>query len=119
MRSASRAPSLTGLAVCCRMLITLIKYQPRITVEQLSSISAAFTTMRERCCGEGNPQACFEREVPSLSPARSEPDGNAERPQGRLSLALLSPLPDSIAHRYFTFFQGPELIKRSEKLLSA
>ncbi|NWR55118.1 FETA protein, partial [Bucorvus abyssinicus] len=58
------------------MLITLIKYQPRITAEQLSSVSAAFTAMRERCCGEGNPQACFERE-------------------------------------------GPELIKRSEKLLSA
>ncbi|NXI59102.1 FETA protein, partial [Chloroceryle aenea] len=58
------------------MLINLIKYKPRITQEQLSSVTAAFASMRERCCGEENRQACFARE-------------------------------------------GPELIKRSEKLLAA
>ncbi|XP_057267614.1 alpha-fetoprotein-like [Pezoporus wallicus] len=58
------------------MLINLIKYKPQITQEQLTAITAAFTTMREQCCRGGNPQACFAKE-------------------------------------------GPELIKRSEKMLSA
>ncbi|NXS96147.1 FETA protein, partial [Jacana jacana] len=58
------------------MLVTLIKYKPQITQEQLSSVTAAFAAMRERCCGGDLPEACFVRE-------------------------------------------GPELIKRSEKLLSA
>ncbi|XP_074004005.1 alpha-fetoprotein-like [Numenius arquata] len=58
------------------MLITLIKYKPQITQEQLSSVTAAFAAMRERCCGGDHPETCFLRE-------------------------------------------GPELIKRSEKLLSA
>ncbi|KAM6346070.1 LOW QUALITY PROTEIN: alpha-fetoprotein-like [Podargus strigoides] len=58
------------------MLINLIKYKPQITLEQLTSVTAAFTAMREQCCKEGNSEACFVKE-------------------------------------------GPELIKRSEKLLSA
>ncbi|NXN58277.1 FETA protein, partial [Rynchops niger] len=58
------------------MLVTLIKYKPQISQEQLTSVTAAFTAMRERCCREENRQACFRQE-------------------------------------------GPELIKRSEKLLSA
>ncbi|NWW79453.1 FETA protein, partial [Climacteris rufus] len=58
------------------MLITLLKYKPQISPEQLGSVTAAFAAMRERCCGEANPEACFQKE-------------------------------------------GPELIKRSEKMLSA
>ncbi|XP_074677566.1 alpha-fetoprotein [Strix aluco] len=58
------------------MLINLIKYKPQITQEQLTSITAAFTAMREQCCKEENREACFVKE-------------------------------------------GPELIKRSEKMLSA
>ncbi|XP_053920985.1 alpha-fetoprotein [Cuculus canorus] len=58
------------------MLVNLIKYKPRITQEQLSSITATFAAMREQCCQAGDPEACFARE-------------------------------------------GPELIKRSEKMLSA
>nr|NP_001383504.1 alpha-fetoprotein [Gallus gallus] len=58
------------------MLINLIKYKPQITQEQLTSITVAFTAMREQCCKEENREACFAKE-------------------------------------------GPELIKRSEKLLSA
>ncbi|NXI92304.1 FETA protein, partial [Psophia crepitans] len=58
------------------MLINLIKYKPRITQEQLASVTAAFAAMRERCCNEENREACFAKE-------------------------------------------GPELIKRSEKMLSA
>ncbi|XP_040411369.1 LOW QUALITY PROTEIN: alpha-fetoprotein [Cygnus olor] len=58
------------------MLINLIKYKPQITQEQLTSVTAAFTAMREQCCKEENHEACFEKE-------------------------------------------GPELIKRSEKMLSA
>ncbi|XP_072192013.1 alpha-fetoprotein-like [Excalfactoria chinensis] len=58
------------------MLINLIKYKPQITQEQLTSITVAFTAMREQCCKEENREACFVKE-------------------------------------------GPELIKRSEKLLSA
>ncbi|NXE01593.1 FETA protein, partial [Chaetorhynchus papuensis] len=58
------------------MLITLLKYKPQISPEQLGSVTAAFGAMRERCCGEANPEACFLKE-------------------------------------------GPELIKRSEKMLSA
>ncbi|NXX50002.1 FETA protein, partial [Tricholaema leucomelas] len=58
------------------MLINLIKYKPQISAAQLASVSAAFATMREQCCSQASPQACFQT-------------------------------------------QGPELIKRSEKLLSA
>ncbi|NXU57782.1 FETA protein, partial [Turnix velox] len=58
------------------MLITLIKYKPHITQDQLNSLTAAFTTMREGCCRQENPETCFVQE-------------------------------------------GPELIKRSEKMLSA
>ncbi|NXX75497.1 FETA protein, partial [Urocolius indicus] len=58
------------------MLINLIKYKPQITQGQLSSVTVAFAAMREQCCKEENPEACFGKE-------------------------------------------GPELIKRSEKLLSA
>ncbi|NXL58480.1 FETA protein, partial [Chordeiles acutipennis] len=58
------------------MLINLIKYKPQITQEQLASVTAAFTAMREQCCQEENREACFAKE-------------------------------------------GPELIKRSEKMLSA
>ncbi|CAN0140574.1 unnamed protein product [Bubo scandiacus] len=58
------------------MLINLIKYKPQITQEQLTSVTAAFTAMREQCCKEENREACFMKE-------------------------------------------GPELIKRSEKMLSA
>ncbi|NXI64847.1 FETA protein, partial [Anseranas semipalmata] len=58
------------------MLINLIKYKPQITQEQLTSVTAAFTAMREQCCKEENREACFAKE-------------------------------------------GPELIKRSEKMLSA
>ncbi|NXC47516.1 FETA protein, partial [Penelope pileata] len=58
------------------MLINLIKYKPQITQEQLTSVTAAFTAMREQCCKEENREACFVKE-------------------------------------------GPELIKRSEKMLSA
>ncbi|NXK87803.1 FETA protein, partial [Formicarius rufipectus] len=58
------------------MLITLLKYKPRISPEQLSSVTAAFAALRERCCGAASPQACFLTE-------------------------------------------GPEFIKRSEKMLSA
>ncbi|XP_032300254.1 alpha-fetoprotein [Coturnix japonica] len=58
------------------MLINLIKYKPQITQEQLTSITVAFTAMREQCCKEENREACFVK-------------------------------------------QSPELIKRSEKLLSA
>ncbi|NXP78851.1 FETA protein, partial [Ramphastos sulfuratus] len=57
------------------MLINLIKYKPQISQSQLASVSAAFAIMRERCCSQASPQACFQT-------------------------------------------QGPELIKRSEKLLS-
>ncbi|NXG17837.1 FETA protein, partial [Grallaria varia] len=57
------------------MLITLLKYKPRISAEQLGSVTAAFAAMRERCCREPGPDACF-------------------------------------------LTQGPELIKRSEKMLS-
>ncbi|XP_031452827.1 alpha-fetoprotein-like [Phasianus colchicus] len=72
-----RSPSsFTGLCFPCRMLINLIKYKPQITQEQLTSITVAFTAMREQCCKEENREACFVKE-------------------------------------------GPELIKRSEKLLSA
>ncbi|KAM7113027.1 alpha-fetoprotein-like isoform 2-T3 [Ciconia maguari] len=58
------------------MLINLIKYKPQITQEQLASVTAAFTAMREQCCKEERREACFVKE-------------------------------------------GPELIKRSEKMLSA
>ncbi|XP_065592858.1 alpha-fetoprotein-like [Cyrtonyx montezumae] len=58
------------------MLINLIKYKPQITQEQLTSVTVAFTAMREQCCKEENREACFVKE-------------------------------------------GPELIKRSEKMLSA
>ncbi|KFW11187.1 Alpha-fetoprotein, partial [Eurypyga helias] len=44
------------------MLITLIKYKPQITQEQLTSVTAAFTAMREQCCKEENPEACFVKE---------------------------------------------------------
>uniref|UniRef100_A0A8C8AVN2 Albumin domain-containing protein n=1 Tax=Otus sunia TaxID=257818 RepID=A0A8C8AVN2_9STRI len=36
------------------MLINLIKYKPQITQEQLTSVTAAFTAMREQCCKEEN-----------------------------------------------------------------
>ncbi|NWH16590.1 FETA protein, partial [Grus americana] len=58
------------------MLINLIKYKPQITQEQLTSVTAAFAAMRERCCKDDDREACFAKE-------------------------------------------GPELIKRSEKMLSA
>ncbi|KAJ7397989.1 alpha-fetoprotein-like [Pitangus sulphuratus] len=58
------------------MLITLLKYKPQISAEQLGSVTAAFAAMRERCCREASPEACFLKE-------------------------------------------GPELVKRSEKMLSA
>uniref|UniRef100_A0A8C8ATP6 Albumin domain-containing protein n=1 Tax=Otus sunia TaxID=257818 RepID=A0A8C8ATP6_9STRI len=49
-----------------KMLINLIKYKPQITQEQLTSVTAAFTAMREQCCKEENREACFVKEV-SLS----------------------------------------------------
>ncbi|KAM6120289.1 alpha-fetoprotein-like [Pterocles gutturalis] len=48
------------------MLINLIKYKPLITQEQLASVTAAFTAMREQCCNEENREACFVREGPEL-----------------------------------------------------
>ncbi|NWS72872.1 FETA protein, partial [Crotophaga sulcirostris] len=48
------------------MLINLIKYKPRISQEQLSSVTAAFAAMREQCCRAGEPEACFAREGPQL-----------------------------------------------------
>ncbi|NWW29124.1 FETA protein, partial [Falcunculus frontatus] len=48
------------------MLITLLKYKPQISPEQLGSVTAAFSAMRERCCGEANPEACFLKEGPEL-----------------------------------------------------
>ncbi|NXH21448.1 FETA protein, partial [Bucco capensis] len=48
------------------MLINLIKYKPQLRQEQLSSITAAFTAMREQCCTEEQRQACFTREGPEL-----------------------------------------------------
>uniref|UniRef100_A0A8B9U2Y4 Albumin domain-containing protein n=1 Tax=Anas zonorhyncha TaxID=75864 RepID=A0A8B9U2Y4_9AVES len=45
------------------MLINLIKYKPQITQEQLTSVTAAFTAMREQCCKEENREACFVKEV--------------------------------------------------------
>ncbi|NWI70631.1 FETA protein, partial [Todus mexicanus] len=48
------------------MLVNLVKYKPRITPEQLSSVTAAFAAMRERCCREEPRQACFAREVAPL-----------------------------------------------------
>uniref|UniRef100_A0A669PX28 Albumin domain-containing protein n=1 Tax=Phasianus colchicus TaxID=9054 RepID=A0A669PX28_PHACC len=53
----------TGLCFPCRMLINLIKYKPQITQEQLTSITVAFTAMREQCCKEENREACFVKEV--------------------------------------------------------
>nr|P84407.1 RecName: Full=Alpha-fetoprotein; AltName: Full=Alpha-1-fetoprotein; AltName: Full=Alpha-fetoglobulin; Flags: Precursor [Gallus gallus] len=51
------------------MLINLIKYKPQITQEQLTSITVAFTAMREQCCKEENREACFAKEVlVTLSP---------------------------------------------------
>ncbi|XP_027486864.1 alpha-fetoprotein-like isoform X1 [Corapipo altera] len=44
------------------MLVTLLKYKPQISPEQLGSVTAAFTAMRERCCREANPEACFLKE---------------------------------------------------------
>ncbi|NXF80812.1 FETA protein, partial [Sclerurus mexicanus] len=58
------------------MLITLLQYKPQISPAQLGSVTAAFAAMRERCCAQDTPEACFLTE-------------------------------------------GPELIKRSEKMLSA
>lgn len=61
------------LCFSCRMLVTLIKYKPQISQEQLTSVTAAFTAMRERCCREENRQACFGQEVACLfSPTLSE-----------------------------------------------
>ncbi|XP_035751846.1 alpha-fetoprotein [Egretta garzetta] len=55
------------------MLITLIKYKPQITAEQLGSVTAAFSAMREQCCQEEHPEACFAREVSFLfAPTQSE-----------------------------------------------
>ncbi|XP_040438263.1 alpha-fetoprotein-like [Falco naumanni] len=54
------------LCFSCRMLINLIKYKPQITQEQLSSVTAAFTAMREQCCKEASHEACFVREVSFL-----------------------------------------------------
>ncbi|NWX01105.1 FETA protein, partial [Caloenas nicobarica] len=48
------------------MLINLIKYKPQITQEQLSSVTVAFTAMREQCCKEENHEACFVKEGPEL-----------------------------------------------------
>ncbi|NXP16684.1 FETA protein, partial [Scytalopus superciliaris] len=48
------------------MLITLLKYKPQISPEQLGSVTAAFAAMRERCCAEPSPDACFLREGPEL-----------------------------------------------------
>uniref|UniRef100_A0A8C0F6Y5 Albumin domain-containing protein n=1 Tax=Bubo bubo TaxID=30461 RepID=A0A8C0F6Y5_BUBBB len=59
----------------CRMLINLIKYKPQITQEQLTSVTAAFTAMREQCCKEENREACFMKEVSCLfssTPSESE-----------------------------------------------
>ncbi|KFQ32778.1 Alpha-fetoprotein, partial [Mesitornis unicolor] len=44
------------------MLINLIKHKPQISQEQLTSVTAAFTAMRERCCKEESPEACFGKE---------------------------------------------------------
>ncbi|KFP72900.1 Alpha-fetoprotein, partial [Acanthisitta chloris] len=49
------------------MLITLLKYKPQISPEQLSSVTAAFAAMREQCCREADPEACFLTEVLLLS----------------------------------------------------
>ncbi|NXU45631.1 FETA protein, partial [Drymodes brunneopygia] len=48
------------------MLITLLKYKPQISPEQLGSVTAAFSAMRERCCREANPEGCFLTEGPEL-----------------------------------------------------
>ncbi|KAM6261441.1 alpha-fetoprotein-like [Porphyrio hochstetteri] len=48
------------------MLISLIKYKPRITQAQLGAVTAAFAAMREQCCGAGPREACFAREGPEL-----------------------------------------------------
>ncbi|XP_071600293.1 alpha-fetoprotein-like isoform X2 [Heliangelus exortis] len=48
------------------MLITLIKYKPQLTQEQLGWVTAAFTAMREQCCREENHQECFAAEGPEL-----------------------------------------------------
>ncbi|NXW64769.1 FETA protein, partial [Eurystomus gularis] len=48
------------------MLVNLIKYKPRITPEQLASVTAAFAAMREQCCKEEQCEACFAREGPEL-----------------------------------------------------
>ncbi|NXO53350.1 FETA protein, partial [Aramus guarauna] len=48
------------------MLINLIKYKPQITQEQLTSVTAAFAAMRERCCKDDDREACFAKEGPEL-----------------------------------------------------
>uniref|UniRef100_A0A8C4XRC9 Albumin domain-containing protein n=1 Tax=Falco tinnunculus TaxID=100819 RepID=A0A8C4XRC9_FALTI len=53
------------------MLINLIKYKPQITQEQLSSVTAAFTAMREQCCKEASHEACFVRELTSFASGES------------------------------------------------
>lgn len=66
-------PPLPKALLSCRMLITLLKYKPQISPEQLGSVMAAFSAMRERCCGEADPEACFLKEVSLLFPAKVSP----------------------------------------------
>uniref|UniRef100_A0A8C3J6U1 Albumin domain-containing protein n=1 Tax=Calidris pygmaea TaxID=425635 RepID=A0A8C3J6U1_9CHAR len=82
-----------------KMLVTLIKYKPQITQEQLSSVTAAFAAMRERCCRGDHPETCFLREVPLLSaPTPYHPTpvppvlGTGEAPP-RVLRPVLGPLP--------------------------
>ncbi|NXU94456.1 FETA protein, partial [Xiphorhynchus elegans] len=48
------------------MLVTLLQYKPQISPEQLGSVTAAFAAMRERCCAQDSPEACFLTEGPEL-----------------------------------------------------
>uniref|UniRef100_A0A452I9H9 Albumin domain-containing protein n=1 Tax=Gopherus agassizii TaxID=38772 RepID=A0A452I9H9_9SAUR len=48
------------------LLISLIKYKPTITDEQLKTIITSFLGMREKCCKAENSEACFGEEGPKL-----------------------------------------------------
>uniref|UniRef100_A0A8C4VWF7 Albumin domain-containing protein n=1 Tax=Gopherus evgoodei TaxID=1825980 RepID=A0A8C4VWF7_9SAUR len=49
------------------LLISLIKYKPTITDEQLKTIITSFLGMREKCCKAENSEACFGEESKSSS----------------------------------------------------
>uniref|UniRef100_A0A452I9H3 Albumin domain-containing protein n=1 Tax=Gopherus agassizii TaxID=38772 RepID=A0A452I9H3_9SAUR len=49
-----------------KLLISLIKYKPTITDEQLKTIITSFLGMREKCCKAENSEACFGEEGPKL-----------------------------------------------------